>query len=64
MCYALLKVSYKNSASPAYIEVELKDQLEVKLDEVKTRAEVQSVAVFSHDVTHRLVPTWQVVTHE
>ncbi|HWG89140.1 MAG TPA: hypothetical protein VN679_15250 [Candidatus Acidoferrales bacterium] len=64
MCYAVLKVSYRNSASPTYLEVEQKDQLDSKLDEVKNRAEVQSVAVFNHDVTHRLVPTWQVATHE
>lgn len=64
MCHAILKISYRSTAQPAYLEVEQAEQLEEKLDEVRNRPEVQSITVFNRHASHKLVPTWTVDTHE
>lgn len=61
MCYAILRTKYRASAEKAtYHEVDTKDQLESKLDELKARPEIQAVTVFIGDVTHRQVTEWRV----
>lgn len=61
MCYAILKVRYRSATErDAFIEVEALEQLNVKLSEVKDRAEVTSVTIFSRGPTHKLVTEWRV----
>jgi hypothetical protein len=59
MCFAILKVTYKSSASNSFIEVEREEDLEARLEEVKGRAEVTSIKRYHLYKAYTLVPTWQ-----
>lgn len=59
MCFAILKVAYRNSASPVWVEVEKEQDLEEKIKEVQQRAEVISIRRYHLYTSYNLVPVWQ-----
>lgn len=64
MCFAILKVSYRNSASPVWVEVENESDIEAKIKEVQARAEVVSIKRFHLHTSYNLVPVWQEMSSE
>lgn len=65
MCYALLKIEYTNNTEPAaIIPVELQEDLEKKIEEVRGRPAVNKITIYKRQTTHKQVMAWETESHD
>ena len=65
MCFALLKIEYTNNTEPAaVIPVELQEDLEKKIEEVRGRPAVNKITIYRRWTTHKQVTIWESQEHD
>jgi len=64
MCYAILKIDYRNASEPhALVVVETADELMGKIEEVQKRPEVQRVTWFIRHMSREVTQTWKEIKY-
>lgn len=60
MCYAVVKVEYKNGTEPAALsEVSDENSLNANIADLKEKSGVKKISVFLPSLVHELVSEWR-----
>jgi hypothetical protein len=58
MCFAILRVKYRNGDAPMSVDLENDEALNQRLDQLKENNGVASVEVFTRAAKHARIETW------